>query len=399
MTYKLLGARFANALTFSSLSAWLALSYGPAGWSTVVWFQTVLIFLPLLTLGYNEGFGLELAKNQNLKLRTSLIFKCNLAISFGLLILGVAGYSIIKFPAHFLLLPFGLAALLNFSLLRMYFRSTGDMNGLVNFYFLNSFFLICAGLVTKYLSNPMWFVVFTHASQLVSSSIALRKTNGTLNRSPPTTTQKIHIISTLRRTGLPLMLAGLLTEGVFHADRLLVALSSQTHAISLIGVAMLASKAGFMALSVINVINFKNISNLISMRSKAGVAESLMKQAVTGFLLTSGLITTAWLLTSTSVFQTTFPLYSRLNFFIFWQGLFLVSFSFMIPLATFLNLLRGGQLHFVVMAAVCSLSIAGAIVFGYHGSSLVVFYVMLNALLFTSALFLMFIVQSELRRW
>ena len=398
MTHKLLVARFTNAIILSGLSAWLALSYGSAAWANVVWFQSVLVFLPLITLGYNEGFGLELARCQALKIEAPKIFKRNLFLCSCLLLFLALAYQVIKFPFFLLLLPFALAGLLNFSLLRMYFRSVGDIDGLINFYFLNSALLVGSGLLTQGLSDPMWFVVFVFASQMISSSVALwRATAGATSGSPILVSSKSSF-GNLIQVGVSLMLSGLLIEGIFHVDRL-VLLNDQTQTIALLGVATLASKGGFMVLSVINVINYKSIANLISLKNKNDVTRILKRQTSTGVLLTAGLISAGVLATGSEWFGATFPSYQNLNFFIFWQGLFLLSFSVMVPLTTFLNLLRGGKFHLLVMAALCLMSSLIAITFAHQQLPISIFYIILNTLLFTSTLTMLVKVYWELSRW
>jgi hypothetical protein len=399
VTHKLLVARLTNAFILSGLSAWLALSYGSAAWANVVWFQSILVFLPLITLGYNEGFGLKLARNQELEAKAPEIFKYNLIVSVCVLLPLTVGYQVIKFPLVALLLPFSLAGLLNFSLLRMYFRSTGNIDGLVNFYFINSALLTFSGLLMQTLSDPMWFVVFISTSQIISSSVSLSRASGKTSISSHAAQPNSIHFRDFSKAGLSLMLSGLLIEGVFHIDRLVLALGVQTQDISLVGVATLVSKGGFMTLSVINVINYRNIANNINAKSKADVIEILKGQTYRGTLLAVGLLAAGVFTTSHEWFRTAFPSYRGLDFFILWQGLFLLSFSLMIPLTTFLNLLQGGAFHLLVMTVLFSLSAIVAVTFAYHGLPMSAFYIALNALLLLSAFTMFSKVYRELDRW
>ena len=154
-----------------------------------------------------------------------------------------------------------------------------------------------------------------------------------------------------------------------------------------------------MTLSVINVINYKKIANLIRSKSKTKVTEILRRQTTSGALLALGILSMGVLSTSSEWFRASFPSYKDLNFFIAWQGLFLMSFSLMVPLTTFLNLLKGGKFHLMIMTGLCSLSILVSVIFGYSQLPMSTFYAVVNTLLFLSTLVMLVKVYSELKQW
>ena len=164
MTLTFLVCRLINAAAISISIIGLALYFGAESWSSVVLIQTISAFLPFMSFGYNEGFGLRLPFREQLSTKLVPLLLINVVLSVFLTVVLLFGYLFYSFPIYYFILPLALVAILTFSLVRIYFRSLGAITQLSRLYLINAIMVFASAYGATLMPEAFWFLIFLHIS-------------------------------------------------------------------------------------------------------------------------------------------------------------------------------------------------------------------------------------------
>lgn len=375
MTIWFLLSRLINAAAISVSIIGLALYFGAQLWAPVVLLQTISVFLPFISLGYNEGFGLRLPFRDKLSRKLAPLLLMNAVLSVILAIALFSLYFFYNFPFYYFILPLALFATLNFSLVRIYLRGVGKIDQLSWLYLINSTLVFASAYGTYVVQEPVWFLLFFHFSQVLSSVIVVLWMDIPLGLEIKKSLKGVcGFILAMSKRGFPLMCNFVLFEMFMNADRLYIALSENTLALSLVGVALTISRGSYMILSVINTSHYKIMANLIQDRNKKMLTRNLIHQISFGFVFALVALFIFYAVTNSNVFLERYSSYRGISNHIFWQGIYIVLFSIIVPLSTFCNLYCGGKFYFTNMLMVSAFSSSCAIITANLDMSISAFY-------------------------
>ena len=392
--------RLFNAAAVSLSIIFLALHFGAQEWSAIVYMQTISVFLPFLTFGYNEGFGVFLPLKSHLSPKIGSLISMNavmgLFLGFVLLIIDI----FVDIPNYYYILPLTLWGILNFSLSRIYLRGTGNIALLGRLYIINSLLVLASAGISYAAGDPYLFLLCFSIAQIMSCLFIFSFKRDYIRSIKFTVSNRvITFIGIMSKRGLPLMYAGLLFEVIMNADRLYVVLLNNELNLALLGVALTISKGIFMILSIINTLFYKKMADLILVENRELLTRGILRQVGAGLLSSCLLVIVFTSITSSEIFRTQFPSYDGLSAYIFWQGAFIVFFSIIVPLSTFCNLKLGGGVYFLVILVVSVLMLVLAAVLVQFGFSIWKFYMLSCVFLASLAIYLSYRVRQELLSW
>jgi O-antigen/teichoic acid export membrane protein len=400
VTIKFLVCRLINAAAISISIIGLALYFGAEGWTSVVLIQTISVFLPFMSFGYNEGFGVRLPLREQLSTKLVALFVINVLLAIVLLIALLTVSLIYSFSADYFILPLALAAILTFSLMRIYLRGLGKLVQLSWLYLINATLVFGSAFGAVLMQEPLWFLIFFHVSQLISCIFVILLVDKSIFSGVRKSLHGLwRFIFVMSRRGLPIMYAGLLFEVVMNADRLYIILASNKGALSLVGVALTISKGSFMILSVINTSHYKTMANLIRKRNRVILARNLRNQIFWGFMASFVALCFSFTVTNSRFFFEMYPSYSGVATYILWQGLYISLFAVIVPLSTFCNLYYGGKVYFTAMLSISIVSVIFAVITASIDLSIWTFYAASCLGLALVAGNLFFRVKRELVKW
>lgn len=392
--------RIANAAVLAIASIGLALHFGAEAWSVIVLIQTAAAFLPVISLGYNEGFGLQLPFKKQLRSRLTPLFLLNIFLGFCILAPLYLAYLYLNFASYYLILPLALVGILSFSLMRIYFRSIGELEQLCRLYLSNSTFTALAAVAAISLSNPILFVILLHSAQLCSAIIALVRVHKAGNSESRFNLQGFFkFLLSMSAVGLPLLGAMLCVEAIMNADRLYISFQTGSSALSLAGVALTVSKGILMVLSVINVSYFKPMADLIASKNRPLMVLNLKRQVTMGIFAASVITLLSVAITESKSFQELFPSYRNVSTYLFWQGIYACIFALVVPLSTFSNLAFGGKKYLTGIAGTCAVSVACALITSHINAEISIFYAATCLALLGLATVLTHNAKTELIKW
>jgi hypothetical protein len=400
VTLTFLVCRLINAAAIAISFIGLALYFGAESWSSIVLIQTISVFLPFMSFGYNEGFGLRLPFREKLATKLVPLLLINLILSVILTVVLLFGYLLYSFPVYYFILPLALAAILTFSLARIYFRSLGAIAQLSRLYLINAIMVVASAYGAALMQEAIWFLIFFHVSQLLSCMVAFLLTDmPNFSGFRKSMKGSGRFIFAMSRRGLPLMWTYLLFEAVMSADRLQIILADKTAVLSLLGIALTISKGSYMILSVINTSQYKVMANLIRERNATILVRNMRMQMALGFIVSLAALLIFFTATNSSLFLAKYPSYTGVASYIFWQGLYIALFSIIIPLSTFCNLYFGGRVYFITMLAISSFSASFAVITANFDLSIWTFYVISLLGLAVAAGSMFSRVKWELMKW
>jgi O-antigen/teichoic acid export membrane protein len=397
---RFLVSRLINAAAISVSVIGLALYFGAESWAPVVLLQTISIFLPFLSFGYNEGFGLRLPFRDKLTRKLVPLLLVNTVLSLIVAIALFSFYLFYKLPLFYFILPLALFAILNFSLVRIYLRGIGNIAQLSWLYLVNSTLVFASAYGTYALQDPVFFLLFFHLSQVLSSVIVALWIDLPSGAEIKKSLKGVcGFILAMSKRGFPLMCNFVLFEIFMNADRLHIVLSDNTLALSLVGVALTISRGSYMILSVINTSYYKIMANLLQERNKNMLKRNLIHQISFGLIFSLVVLFIFYTVTNSNFFLERYSSYNGISNHIFWQGLYIVLFSIIVPLSTFCNLYYGGTFYFTNMLMVSAFSASCAIITANFHLGIWVFYSVSCMGLVIVATRLLSKVRRELTKW
>ncbi|KAB0302256.1 hypothetical protein F2Z80_14470 [Vibrio fortis] len=335
--------RLCNAIVVFSSSMTLALHFGSGVWANIVLLQTISVFLPLLSFGYSEGYGVTLPFKSNYKNRYYLLYSANFIIaSLVFIFLFLTGF-IIKVETQYYILPFLMFGLVSFSLSRIELRARGELKLLSKLYLANTSILILCWISSYIFDNEYLYIIGVALSQ-IASSLMIRNIHGHIFKYKKSLKSGLKFIIEMQKKGFLILASGLLFEAILNFDRfyLIFLKEDDIDVLGLLGLALVLTKGVFMLLSIINTINYKNISELISTRNSTALGNNLFMQISKGVLISLVLYAIFFLIATTDVFVINYPSYSGVHEYILGQSLIMIAFAFLIPISTFSNLAFGG---------------------------------------------------------
>tara|TARA_B110000967_G_scaffold159462_1_gene165077 strand:- start:368 stop:1573 length:1206 start_codon:yes stop_codon:yes gene_type:complete len=400
VTLTFLVCRLINAAAISISIIGLALYFGAESWSSVVLIQTISAFLPFMSFGYNEGFGLRLPFREQLSKKLVPLLLINVVLSVFLTVVLLFGYLFYSFPTYYFILPLALVAILTFSLVRIYFRSLGAITQLSRLYLINAIMVFASAYGATLMQEAFWFLIFFHVSQLLSCMVAILLTDIPVFSGYRKSVKGLgRFILAMSMRGIPLMCSYLLFEAVMNADRLQIILADKTAALSLLGIALTISRGSYMILSVINTSQYKTMANLIRERNGTVLVRNMRVQMAWGFIVSLAALLFFFTVTNSSLFLGKYPSYAGVANYIFWQGLYITLFSIIVPLSTFCNLYYGGRVYFITMLMISSFITIFAVITANFDLSIWTFYAISILGLAVAAGSLFSRVKGELMKW
>ena len=392
--------RIINALVIFASSFLLALYFGAQLWSDAVYLQTIITFLPLLTFGYNEGFGLWLPSNtyHHKKLFNLVSISCFITSIIFLVLLVFVSLDILD--GLFLVLPFGMFGALLFSLSRMYFRGVGDLKGLSKLYITNSLLIILASVVSLAFNSPVVFVLMYSISQMLSFYICvLLKLKVSMSEIINVSIVKFKFSYLMARKGISVLLSGVLFEAILNIDKYIVLTSDIESELGVVGIALVVSKGVIMIISIINTINYRPMNSCIDRREKGELITNIRKQVLVGLLCSLCAFTAYIALISTSYFVDSFPSFSSLNIYALGQSGIVMVFAFIIPMSTFMNFYYGGTVYFKGLLKILIVMFVMAIYCSFVGCNIIYYYMASVIILTIYASKTIWNIKSEVNKW
>lgn len=358
-------SRLFNAGAVLTASVLSALIVSADNWAQVSIMHTAFSYLVFLNLGVNEGIGQRIVKNKKLY---SPVFVKLVSFLFLSSLASLLAFFLFKSHLTFLYLS-GTLSLLLFSLMRLYYRGTGNLKGLTYLYWFNSVIILLSPFFIYLYNEPKIFIYFFILGACTSSFITIRLSGQKFNLFNIFHIKKpfesvFRKIKVLIGVGFPIMISGVVFEVIISVDRFYMNTFYEKNIVGNIGLSLMIVKGGIMLLSILNTASFKNLSTEVSLNNNRVVRKLYSSQVIKGLISSLTFVTVAFLIISSNWFSEEFPSYIRLSEIFIYQALILLPLSSIFPLSVISNFKFGGIVYLFCLIGALSLYLG--IVFSLH---------------------------------